>query len=806
MKTILHNLNIGSKTVSVKFKFFLCLGLIVLFYTSPLIAQTTYSGNGNSGFGNPVGSSTLVFDDDGTTITGTFTKGTGDFNDAMVIYISTGAAGRSVIDSDVNDENDDLRRAISSAGANASDITFPSGFEATHAIAINANFGGLWSIPSTGSVGNGGLIFSTDPVGVGNPASNTTASFAFSFDWSEIGLTANDKFEFVITYLNSGNGFLSDEGYGDGLPTGNPGAANVTFTSFRNYPNYYVYDGTSWSPSSPDGVTQTARDASLESGSVTLSSDTSLRDFTVESGSELSIGSSAVLSLDGDFENNGSVVFESDASGSSQFDEFSGTVSGSGSFTTQRFIPAGDNNRRVFRFLASPVNSTQFIFDNWQQGGLNPGDSDYESGFGTHITGSTDPNNTLGFDATVSGNPSLKLFDNSTQTWGDIPNTNNTNLEVGNAYNLFVRGDRSIDLTSSSQSPVNTTLRATGDLVTGNVDLTADLATGNAEWSLLGNPYQAIVDFNSLTFTGDINTNNLYIWNANASTEGAYEIIDNTTPAQQMIQPGQSFFVQNSATVNTAPGLEFTEAAKNTSGMVTGVFDVNQIAMADIALYNTNNIKLDVMKFRFEAGANNGIDDFDGGKLTNPTENLASINSNTVLGIERRDIPQDNEILPLFVNQYQFNQYEFRLSTSNWDETLDVYIIDNYLNTETLIDDTQAYSFSVDSNIPESIASDRFSLKFDNTTLSVDDNTFADSFSMYPNPTKGLFSIKTQGLNAENASLKIYSLTGQEVLSQTINTQANDEINVDASQLSTGVYMLEFINGEQSTTRKLIIQ
>ena len=34
------------------------------------------------------------------------------------------------------------------------------------------------------------------------------------------------------------------------------------------------------------------------------------------------------------------------------------------------------------------------------------------------------------------------------------------------------------------------------------------------------------------------------------------------------------------------------------------------------------------MKFRFEAGADNGIDDFDAGKLTNPDENLASVNGN----------------------------------------------------------------------------------------------------------------------------------------------------------------------------------
>ncbi|QTY26935.1 T9SS type A sorting domain-containing protein [Flavobacterium sp. CS20] len=802
MKIKLQGFGVYLKTILLHMKVFLCLMFVTVFYTNTVLAQTTYNGNGNSGFGDVVGSSTLEFSDDGTTITGVFTKGSGDFNDAMVVYISTGAAGRSVIDGTVNDQGDNLRRAISSAGTDASDITFPPGFQATHAIAIDVTFGGLWSIPSSGSVGDNGLVYIKT---VGNPANTTSASFTFSFDWSDIGLTGSDKFEFVITYLNPSNGFLSDEGYGDGLPTGNPGSANVTFTGFRNYPNYYVYNGTSWTPSNPDGVTQTARDASVESGNATLSNNTSLRDFTIETGAELNIGSSAVLNLSGNILNDGRFIFKSDASGSAQLGQFNGTMSGSGNYTTERFIPAGNNNRRVFRFLASPVNTANSIRMNWQEGALSNTDNP-DPGFGTHITGSTvDGQN--GFDGTISGNPSLLVFDNATQTWSSIDNTDVNSLQVGNGYNLFVRGDRSVDLTSASQTPTNTTLRATGSLVIGNVDLSADLASGDSEWSLLGNPYQAIVDFNAITFTGDINTNNLYIWNPNASTEGAYEIIDNTVPAQQMIQPGQSFFVQNSATVTTAPGIVYTEVAKNPSGMVTNVFDNSQIAIADLELFNSNNIKLDVLKFRFESGANNGIDDFDGGKLSNPTENLASENSNTILGIERRDIPQDNEIIPLFVNQYQFTQYELRLSLSNWDDNIDVYIVDSYLDTETLIDANQAYSFSVDSSIPESVASDRFSLKFDNTTLSVNDNTFAEGFSLYPNPSKdGMFSIKTQGLNSDNVQVKVYNLSGQEVLNQGFKTQPNGEVNINASILSTGVYLVELIQANQSFKSKIIIQ
>ena len=201
-----------------------------------LNAQTNYSGNGNTGFGGPVGPATMTISDDGTTITVSFTKGGGDFNDTMVMYISNGNSGRSTIDGNVNDTADSNRRAISNTGSG--DISFPTGFEATHGIAINTVFGGLWEIPSSGSIGDNGLNYID---AVGSPALSTDASFSFAFDWTEIGLTNSDGFEFVISYGNpndnGSNMFSSDEAFGDGISSGNPGTGAFSFSGSRNYAN-----------------------------------------------------------------------------------------------------------------------------------------------------------------------------------------------------------------------------------------------------------------------------------------------------------------------------------------------------------------------------------------------------------------------------------------------------------------------------------------------------------------------------------------------------------------------------------------
>jgi acyl-[acyl carrier protein]--UDP-N-acetylglucosamine O-acyltransferase len=559
-----------------------------------------------------------------------------------------------------------------------------------------------------------------------------------------------------------------------------------------------TWDGTAWSNGTPNATTKAVFDANYtETGSLETC------DLEVRPNDTLNI--EGVLKINGNLDNFGEVIFKSYASGNGQLDEVLPTSIIDCNILTERFIPAGDNNRRAFRFVASPVNTVNSIRENWQEDPSSNTDNP-NPGFGTHITGST-TDGLNGFDGTASGNPSLLLFDNSSQTWNPIDNTNRNTLDYDMPYNLFVRGDRSIDLTSGNQVPTNTVLRARGKLAAGEIDKTPFLAASNSEFSFLSNPYQAIVDFNALTFSGGINSNHLFIWNPNASTNGAYEVIDNLTPSQQMLQPGQSFFVQNSASVSTPPGLIFTESSKNTTGTITSVFSENNIAVANLELYNDNNTRLDVVKFRLEAEASNGIDDFDAGKLLNPTENLASVNSSTLLAIERLDMAQNEYTAPLYIDQYQGSNYEFRLNLNNWNDDITLYIIDNYLNTETLIDGTQTYMFSVDPAIAESIASDRFSLKFDNTTLGLSENILSEDIRLYPNPSSnGIFNLKIKDRNLSDCTISIFDLSGRQVLSPNRPDSSNQVISVNASTLSPGVYVIKVEQNGEEFTAKLILK
>jgi hypothetical protein len=565
---------------------------------------------------------------------------------------------------------------------------------------------------------------------------------------------------------------------------------------------YYSYDSVNgYSPINPNGKDLTAYEGDLIGGTLEVLNGTA----TITSATALNeviVNPAGILDLEANLTSD--LIFKSDANSSGQLANASGN-SITGSATVERHMTAN----RAYRFVASPVTTTGTIRENWQQNGLNDGDNGFENNVGTHITGNAGSAN--GFDNSGTNNPSMFTFNNSTGAYEEVTNTNANTLQVGQAYALFVRGDRTIDLTNNSAEPNVTRLKANGALHIGDYPGSPEQINTSADgYSLIANPYQAIVDFNAITFAGDVNANSFYMFNPTSTVDnpfGTFESIDATTePANAMIQPGQSFFVQNLSTVTTNPTVQFTEAAKKTDGNLTTVFSDPSIALANLHLYNASNESVDVIKFRFQHEANNGIDEYDSRKFSNQVLNFASVSNNELLAIDRRDIPDTNDIIPLFIENYQGNQYEFRVNIENWDNNIDMYVVDSYLNTSTLIHNNQPYAFVVDATVPESMASDRFSLSFDNSTLNTQDQVFDATFRLYPNPAdNGVFNIQFSTFNNDNINLKLYNILGQNVFTQNVMMDGSGKASVDVSQLSSGVYLVEIIQNEIKLIRKLVI-
>jgi hypothetical protein len=224
--------------------------------------------------------------------------------------------------------------------------------------------------------------------------------------------------------------------------------------------------------------------------------------------------------------------------------------------------------------------------------------------------------------------------------------------------------------------------------------------------------------------------------------------------------------------------------------------------------FNAGERETDGLLINFSENASNDIDLFDADKFPGPDENLSRLHGNDYLSIENRAMPQNDENLPLSTTGYTADNYTFVVDAINIQSNFEVFLLDNYTDTQTQLNEgaTQV-NYIVDANIPGSVASDRFSVIFGNTTLGVDDNTFGTGFSLYPNPTSnGQFTIKTSGLDGQDVELQIVNLLGQKVFDNRRKVAENGEIQVNASSLAIGVYLVQLRQNQQVFTAKLIVE
>ncbi len=179
------------------------LGLIVSFNGA---RGALYNGNGNTSFGGAVGTGSLTLTDNGTTVSGTFTKGSGSFSDNLVIYIDSRSGGFSTT-SGFTDYGSLLRKAVSGAdGVNTRQLAdFASGFTADYAIALRpfkpADPGSLFQLV------NNGTFTLLGSVNVSPTGTSSSSTYTFSFNLSDIGVAGGQgaSIKFESTYIGIGN-------------------------------------------------------------------------------------------------------------------------------------------------------------------------------------------------------------------------------------------------------------------------------------------------------------------------------------------------------------------------------------------------------------------------------------------------------------------------------------------------------------------------------------------------------------------------------------------------------------------------
>ena len=419
----------------------------------------------------------------------------------------------------------------------------------------------------------------------------------------------------------------------------------------------------------------------------------------------------------------------------------------SGNVTVERYVPG----RRKYRLITSSVtthsNATLIagqegssIWGNWQNGGNN-----VAANTGTIITGGTSAD---GFDI-QTGNASLFTYDDVNRTYVRFStingkNTKYTPLKAGVAYYMFVYGDRTNTITTST--PNNTVIKSSGTLLTGNQTYnsgsTIPLSNVTDRYTMLGNPFASAIDWSTIQRTNL--SNSYWGWDPNMSSTGGYVTVSTTgtvtiispfsgsTGLNQYIQPGQGFFVKTTA---ASPVLTIREQDKvgtfnasafrgNTAGVATNT-QTNNIPLLAVNLQyasGATKVLADGVVAAFDAGFSNGLGAEDAAKMSNTAEAISIKNGADLLSIECRQMPQNNDTL--FLNLLRINKPQYTLQIFAQDMfgvSAQPYLQDKYLNTVTPLQmtDTNNIVFNVDPTIPASSASDRFKIIFNSFALPV---------------------------------------------------------------------------------------
>lgn len=582
-------------------------------------------------------------------------------------------------------------------------------------------------------------------------------------------------------------------------------SATETFKTLPVETDDYIYENGSWFPEHPNLSATEENNIIVKngtaSGSNAIYEELNIKDISVWEDAALEI--EGILNLHGNLTIEGDLIFKS----GSDFDGELGFVHPDSEINGEAMIHRYMSHNRAYRVVSSPVTTSTFIRDNWQEGVNNPDPNtnlNPNEGFGTHITGS---NPQLGFDVTQTGNPSLFRANMTSQQFEVVENTNATLLNAGDAFLLMVRGDRSIDLNDpTNQAAGETILRTKGTLFQGDaIKVFEEMNEG--DFILFGNPYQSVLDMNQVAHSSDnINTNHYYVYDPTLGTHGSYVTVllpdgGNTSDseANRFIQPGQGAqYVTNASGDSQVIIREEHKAPGNHTATHRELNFENMVTIQLFTQENYNNAGPvhDSFGIVFDDNFTNEITIEDAVMPYNFYENLGINHNGIYLSLEKRKLPQHEDVFQIFTDGYMYSDYTFKILLEGLEDTA-LYLIDQF-NGETILLDSgeNIFSFSVDSNDPNSIAEDRFIIAVEKP-LGIDANDFGIT-KLFPNPSQhNTFYIFAPKLNNQNVVVSISEITGKRVYSAGLEVNSNKITVSPETHLSSGVYVvtIEYAGG-----------
>ncbi len=647
---------------------------------------------------------------------------------------------------------------------------------ATSARTINNSGGGLSASGGIYNASSATHTFNT-PIGIDGPTvqlhANSTGGLTFN---DNIFINAN-----TVEFGNTGSGQILVSGTMSGSGNVSKVGSNTLTISGNN-----TYTGTT----------------TVSGGTLILQSDLTDSDVTVENGATLEVdGTITIKSIT---INTGGAVLVTPGNALT----VTGAIVNDGNFTLESvstsyssLIPDGT--------VTGTINYERHVNGNSTLGDTNAiGDNDLIS---PPVSGQT-------FGAFATANPNLlenpgdateKAFAPFDKTTGDYENYNtttnaSTTLDAGVGYRAAT------DDTS--------TLTFSGTVSTGLVSYNiVNSGPAFADWNLIGNPYPSyllVQDFLTHEVDTGVENKDLFqtdtaaIYGYDGDVDGAtgYTIYNlATTNASTVIAPGQGFLVSADPTQVAAYDVEFTPAMRTTGTDDDFILGRGSV-LINLELLLSTDTNAAATDFYFNANASLGLDPGYDAAIFGGTAPAFSIYSHLVednvgtpfiiqtLG----DTDYGDTTVALGVNAFQGEQLTFSISTNTLPATVDVYLDDTVASTSTLLN-SEDYVMTPTTDLS---GTGRFYLRFMDSSLSVTENNLND-LVIYTN--QGDRTIVIAGPVTGNTLANVYDMQGRLVRTQQLDTTATLQA-ITASELGTGIYIVELNNTNGSITKKIILK
>jgi subtilisin-like proprotein convertase family protein len=90
-------------------------------------------------------------------------------------------------------------------------------------------------------------------------------------------------------------------------------------------------------------------------------------------------------------------------------------------------------------------------------------------------------------------------------------------------------------------------------------------------------------------------------------------------------------------------------------------------------------------------------------------------------------------------------------------------------------------------------------------TLETSDFTI-DDFMMYPNPNKGIFTIKFSSTSSKDIKVLVYDLLGRKIYQNQFDNNGNFEEKIQLKNAQSGVYFLTVVDGDRKVEKKIVLE